>query len=142
VGGGAPRWFVGLANAASPNLTNIVNTTNATGQYLGLMGDPKQSLTMFISCRDASAEFRTNTGISFVATNLYEFALEEAHTNRFVRWMLRDVTARLEATGTFINNVPTIFMKMTVLTKNGTNRANEIYIQKLYLNPGQIPRWN
>lgn len=142
VGGGAPRWFVGVANAASPNLTNIVNTTNATGQYLGLMGDIKQSLNMFLTCRDASAEFRTNTGINFVATNSYEFSMSQPHTNRFVRWTLRDLTARLEASGTFSNNVPTNFMKMTILCKNGTNRANEIYFSKLYLNPTQNPRWN
>src|SRR4030095_9792070 len=49
VGGGAPRTFVGLTATASPDLTNIVNTTNATGQYAGLMSDPKQSLEMFIT---------------------------------------------------------------------------------------------
>jgi hypothetical protein len=142
VGGGAPRFFVGLANAASPNLTNIVITTNATGQYMGLMGDIGNSLNLFITCRDATAEFRTNTGINFVATNLYEFSLDEPNTNRFVRWSLRNVTARLEASGLFSNNVPTNFMKMTILTKNGTNRANEIYFSKMYLNPAQSPRWN
>lgn len=142
VGGGAPRFFIGLANAASPNLTNIVQTTNATGQYLGLMGDITASLQLFLTCRDATAEFRTNTGINFVATNLYELSLDQSGTNRFVRWSLRDLTARLEASGVFSNNVPTNFMKMTILCKNGTNRANEIYFSKLYLNAAQNPRWN
>lgn len=142
VGGGAPRFFVGLANAASPNLTNIANTTNGTGQYLGLMGDIPNSLDMFITCRDGTAEFRTNTGINFVATNYYELSFDEPNTNRFVRWSLRDLTARLEASGMFSNNVPTNFMKMTILCKNGTNRANEIYFSRLFVNPSQSPRWN
>lgn len=133
VGGGANRTFVGLTATASPDLTNIVNTTNSTGQYAGLMMDSKQSLNMFITVRDAAAEFRTNTGINFVATNLYQFYLFQAPTSRFLNWKLRDLTANLSANGWFSNNVPTNFMKFGILTKNGTNRAHSVRFSKLYL---------
>lgn len=140
VGGGAPRYFVGLANAATPNLTNIVNTTNATGQYIGLMVDTRQSLDMFITCRDGSAEFRTNTGINFKATNIFHLSLYNSPTNRFVGWKVKDLTDRLEATGTFSNNVPTNFMKGTILAKNGTNRNNAIFFSKMYLQSPLTPQ--
>lgn len=145
IGGGAPRIFVGLSHqTGTAAWTNIVVTTNPAQIYLGLLGDFSQSLSLFVASKDATAgaEFRTNTGISFVSSNYYEFSIAQAHTNRFVRWTLRDLTSRLEASGTFSNAVPTNFLRAVIMTKNGTNRANEIYCNKLYLNVAQSPRWN
>jgi hypothetical protein len=140
VGAGASRTFVGLTSTASPDLTNIVNTTNATGQYAGLMHDGPQSLNMFITVRDAAAEFRTNTGINFVATNLYRFYLFQAPTSRFLNWRLQDLTANLSANGWFSNNVPTNFMKYGIQTKNLTNRAHSVRFTKLYLEAPLVPQ--
>lgn len=140
VGGGAPRSFVGLTALANTAMTNLVVTTNATGQYIGLMSDPKQSLDMFISARDSGTEFRTNTGINFVATNLYQFYIYQSPTNRMVKWKLKNITARTEAAGWFSNNVPTNFMKMVIATKNGTNRAHSIRFTRLYLEAPLAPR--
>lgn len=133
VGGGAPRTFVGLTARATEDYTNMVVTTNATGQYVGLYADPKQSLNMYISARDASGEFRTNTGINFVSTNIYKFYLFNAPTSRFVGWRLDDAYAGLSAAGWFSNNVPTNFMKFGIATKNGTNRAHGVRFSRLYL---------
>ncbi len=143
VGGGAPRWFVGLANSLIPvgsDITNIVQTTNGAGQYVGLMGDPKQSLTMFITSRDGSAEFRTNTTTTFVATNLYQFSMFNSHTSRFVGWKLKDLTAGTVNFGWFSNNVPTNYMRSAIMTKNGTNRANSIGFSKIYLQAPLSPQ--
>lgn len=140
VGGGASKTFVGLAAAAVPNLTNIVNETNATGQYIGLYSDTKNSLEMFISSRDSVAEFRTNTGINFVATNVYRFSMFNSHTSRFVGWRLDNRTAGTTANGWFSNNVPTNFMRFGIMTKNGTNRAHHIRYSRLYLEAPLSPR--
>lgn len=133
VGGGAPRHFVGLTTRAQADYTNMVVTTNATGQYVGLYADPHQSLNMYISARDSVAEFRTNTGINFVATNVYKFYMFNAPTSRFVGWRLDDAYAGLSASGWFSNNVPTNFMKFGIATKNGTNRANDVRFSRMYL---------
>ena len=140
VGGGATRTFTGLTALANTTATNLVVTTNATGQYIGLYSDPKQSLNMYISARDSVAEFRTNTGINFVATNIYQFYLMNTHTSRFAHWKLKDLTARTEAYGWFSNNVPTNFMKMIIATKNGTNRAHSVKFSKMYLETPLTPQ--
>ena len=140
VGGGAPRLFIGLINSPLPDLTNAVVTTNATDERIGLMADPKQSLNMFISSRDVTAEFRTNTGINLVASNLYQFYMFNSPTSRFVNWKLKDLTARVEANGWFSNNVPTNGLKGAILSKNGTNRAHSIRMSKMYVEAPLAPQ--
>lgn len=141
VGGGAPRTFVGLTSLATESFTNLVVTTNATGQYVGLMCDAKQSTNMFLTARDGSAEFRTNTGIPFIATNIYKFYMFNAPTSRFLGWRLDDAYSGASASGWFSNNVPTNFMKFGIITRNGTNRAHSVRYSRLYLQaPVSPPR--
>lgn len=139
VGGGAPRTFVGLTARAAEDYTNMVVTTNATGQYVGLMCDASQSTNMFLTARDASAEFRTNTGLPFIATNVYKFYLFNAPTSRFVGWRLDDAYSGASMSGWFSNNVPTNFMAFGLATKNGTNRAHSIRYARLYLQAPLAP---
>lgn len=139
VGGGAPRTFVGLTARAAEDYTNMVVTTNATGQYIGLMCDAKESTNMFLTARDASAEFRTNTGMPFIATNVYKFYMFNAPTSRFTHWRLDDAYSGATRSGWFSNNVPTNFMKFGIITKNGTNRAHSIRYSKLYLQAPLAP---
>ena len=139
VGGGAPRTFVGLTARASEDYTNMVVTTNATGQYVGLMVDTKQSTNIFITSRDASAEFRTNTEMAFIATNIYKFYLFNAPTSRFVGWRLDDAFTGGTRSGWFSNNVPTNFMTGGIITKNGTNRAHDVRFSRLYLQAPLAP---
>lgn len=138
-GGGAPRTFVGMTTLATEAYTNMVVTTNATAQYVGLMVDSKQSTNMFLTARDASAEFRTNTGLPFIATNVYKFYLFNAPTSRFVNWRLDDAYTGASRSGWFSNNVPTNFMKFGIATKNGTNRAHSVRYSRIYLQAPLAP---
>lgn len=138
-GGGAPRTFVGMTTLGIEAYTNMVVTTNATAQYVGLMVDTKQSTNMFLTARDASAEFRTNTGLPFIATNVYKFYLFNAPTSRFVNWRLDDAYSGASRSGWFSNNVPTNFMKFGIATKNGTNRAHSVRYSRIYLQAPLVP---
>ena len=132
--------YVNRDHNLSSILTNaLVVTTNATGQYVGLMVDTKQSTNIFITSRDASAEFRTNTQMAFIATNIYKFYLFNAPTSRFVGWRLDDAFTGGTRSGWFSNNVPTNFMAGGIITKNGTNRANDVRFSRLYLQAPLAP---
>lgn len=139
VGGGAPRTFVGMTTLATEAYTNMVVTTNATAQYVGLMVDASQSTNMFLTARDGSAEFRTNTGLPFIATNVYKFYLFNAPTSRFVNWRLDDAYTGASRAGWFSNNVPTNIMKFGIATKNGTNRAHSVRYSRIYLQAPLAP---
>lgn len=127
------RLFIGRTSTASPNLTNIVNTTNGTGQYIGLYCDSGHTNQFYLTARDGTAEFRTNTGIFYVATNLYQFYLMQAPTSKFAAWKLRDLTSNTVAQGWFSNNVPTNMMKFGYLIRNGTTVVNSVRFTKLYV---------
>ncbi len=138
-GGGSPRIFVGLTALASPNLTNLVVTTNATGQYIGLYASPRDSTEMWISARDSGNEFRTNTGMTCVTSNLYQFYLFNAPTSRFAGWKIKNLTAGTSATGWFSNNVPTNFMKFGIAVKNSTSLVHSVRFTKQYLEAPLAP---
>ena len=127
------RLFIGRTSTASPNLTNIVNTTNGTGQYAGLYVDSGFTNEFFLSVRDGSAEFRTNTGMLWVATNLYQFYMMQAPTSQMLSWRLRDMTSNTTAQGWFSNNVPTNMMKFGYLIRNGTTVVNSVRFSKIYV---------
>jgi len=127
------RLFIGRTSTANPALTNIVNTTNATGQYAGLYCDSGWTNQFFLSVRDGTAEFRTNTGIYFVATNLYQFYMFQAPTSKFLGWKLKDMTSNTTASGWFSNNVPTNMMKFGYLIRNGTTVVNSVRFSKIYV---------
>ena len=127
------RLFIGRTSTASPNLTNIVNTTNGTGQYAGLYVDSGHTNQFFLTARDGTAEFRTNTGMLWVATNLYQFYMMQAPTSRMLAWKLRDLTSNTVAQGWFSNNVPTNMMKFGYLIRNGTTVVNSVRFSKLYV---------
>ena len=128
------RAFIGFTSTANPNLTNLVQTTNATGSYVGLYLDSGNSAGFFLSSRDGTAgEFRTNTGLNFVATNLYQFYLHNAPTSKFINWKLDNLTAGTTAFGMFSNSVPTNMMKFGYVIRNGTTVVNSIRFSKMYL---------
>ena len=128
------RAFIGFTSTANPNLTNLVQTTNATGSYVGLYLDSGNSAGFFLSARDGTAgEFRTNTGLNFVATNLYQFYLHNAPTSKFINWKLDNLTAGTTAFGMFSNSVPTNMMKFGYVIRNGTTVVHSIRFSKMYL---------
>jgi hypothetical protein len=127
------RLFIGRTSTASPNLTNIVNTTNGTGQYIGLYCDSGHTNQFFFTARDGTAQFRTNTGMFYVATNLYQLYMFQAPTSRFFSWKLKDMTSNTTAQGWFSNNVPTNMMKFGYLIRNGTTVVNSVRFTKLYV---------
>jgi len=127
------RLFIGRTSTANPNLTNIVNTTNGTGQYAGLYADCGNSAQFFLSVRDGTAEFRTNTGMFWRATNLYQFYMMQAPTSQFLAWKLKDITAGITTEGWFSNNVPTNMMKAGYLIRNGTTVVHSVRFNKLYI---------
>lgn len=127
------RLFIGRTSTANPGLTNIVNTTNGTGQYAGLYTDSGYTNEFFLSVRDGTAEFRTNTGMLFVATNLYQFYMMQAPTSKFLGWKLRNMTSNTTAQGWFSNNVPTNMMKFGYLIRNGTTVVNSVRFTKIYV---------
>lgn len=127
------RLFLGRTSTASPNLTNIVNTTNGTGQYAGLYCDSGYTNEFYLTVRDGTAEFRTNTGIFYVATNLYQFYMMQAPTSKMLAWKLKDMTSNTVAHGWFSNNVPTNNMKFGYLIRNGTTVVNSVRFTKMYV---------
>lgn len=127
------RLFIGRTSTASPALTNIVNTTNGTGQYAGLYCDSGYTNQFYLTVRDGTAEFRTNTGIYFVATNLYQFYMFQAPTSKFLGWKLKDMGSNITASGWFSNNVPTNMMKFGYVIRNGTTVVNSIRFSKIYV---------
>lgn len=127
------RLFIGRTSTASPNLTNIVNTTNGTGQYAGLYVDSGYTNQFFLTARDGTAEFRTNTGMLFVATNLYQFYMMQAPTSAMLAWKLKDMTSNTVVQGWFSNNVPTNMMKFGYLIRNGTTVVNSVRFSKIYV---------
>lgn len=127
------RLFIGRTSTASPNLTNIVNTTNGTGQYAGLYVDSGYTNEFFLTARDGTAEFRTNTGMLWVATNLYQFYMMQAPTSRMLAWTLKDLTSNTVSRGWFSNNVPTNMMKFGYLIRNGTTVVNSVRFNKMYV---------
>lgn len=134
------RAFIGFTSTANPALTNLVQTTNSTGSYVGLYLDSGNSAGFFISSRDGTAgEFRTNTGLNFVATNLYQFYLHNAPTSKFINWKLENLTDRTEAYGMFSNSVPTNMMKFGYVIRNGTTVVHSIRFSKMYLESPLAP---
>lgn len=127
------RLFIGRTSTANPNLTNIVNTTNGTGQYAGLYLDSGWTNEFFLTVRDGTAEFRTNTGMLFVATNLYQFYMMQAPTSKMLSWKIKNLTSNTVAQGWFSNNVPTNMMKFGYLVRNGTTVVNSVRFSKIYV---------
>lgn len=127
------RLFIGRTSTANPNLTNIVNTTNGTGQYVGLYVDSGHTNQFYLTARDGTAEFRTNTGMLWVATNLYQFYMMQAPTSRMLAWKLKDLKSNTVAQGWFSNNVPTNMMKFGYLIRNGTTVVNSVRFSKIYV---------
>lgn len=127
------RLFIGRTSTASPALTNIVNTTNGTGQYAGLCVDSGFTNEFFLTVRDGTAQFRTNTGMLFVATNLYQFYMMQAPTSRMLSWKIKNMTSNTVQQGWFSNNVPTNMMKFGYLIRNGTTVVNSIRFSKIYV---------
>lgn len=127
------RLFIGRTSTANPNLTNIVNTTNGTGQYAGLYCDSGNTNQFYLTARDGTAEFRTNTGMLWVATNLYQFYMMQAPTSRMLAWKLKDLTSNTVSQGWFSNNVPTNMMKFGYLIRNGTTVVNSVRFSKIYV---------
>lgn len=133
IAGGSPRVFVGLSALATPNVTNLVITTNATGQYLGFYMSPRDDTNIWVSSRDHVAEFRVNTGIICVPTNLYQIYLFNSPSNAYVGWRIKDLDAKVSASGLFSNNVPTNSMKFVMSIKNSTSIVHSIRFSKIYL---------
>ncbi len=132
-GGGSPRIVTGLTATATPNYTNILNTTNGTGQYIAAFLSPRDTTNIWISARDGTAEFRTNTGIICAASNLYQLYLFNSPTSTFVGWRVKDMTMGVSASGWFSNNVPTNTMKMFIGIKNSTSQVHSVRLSKMYL---------
>lgn len=125
--------FVGLVATNSPNYTNIVIATNGHSSHVGLFIDARTQTNMYISTMQGATQFRTNTGINFVASNIYQLYLFNSPTSRMINWDLRDLTLGLRARGWMTNHVPTNDMKFGMATRNGTNRAHQVRFSKLYL---------